>query len=312
MAFTELTTPELVDALYTAGLAPDINLLRACLARKDTIRHYLLEMLATDPYEAYELPLGSEDPRTVAGLHAGHLLLAFQEPAALPIFVAIYRDETRKDLVEWFNPWLHEYGAAAVAPFVEVVADEDVHWYGRAAATELLSAVGRRFPGTRATIVAGLREALPELAERTSLPEGGEPDEIWSWIAVTLSELDAQEALPQVKALFHAGLLHRDVTGDLEEYLAQFGEAGHEPRPFNLLDTYRYLHHRVAQEEARQRAERAAARKREVAEASPSSEHERSAPGEPTVRSVPKVGRNDPCPCGSGRKYKHCHGRPGH
>ncbi|MDR3247324.1 MAG: YchJ family protein [Treponema sp.] len=27
------------------------------------------------------------------------------------------------------------------------------------------------------------------------------------------------------------------------------------------------------------------------------------------VRSSPKVGRNDPCPCGSGKKYKHCHGR---
>ena len=27
------------------------------------------------------------------------------------------------------------------------------------------------------------------------------------------------------------------------------------------------------------------------------------------VRSQPKVGRNDPCPCGSGKKYKHCHGR---
>ena len=26
------------------------------------------------------------------------------------------------------------------------------------------------------------------------------------------------------------------------------------------------------------------------------------------VRSVPKVGRNDPCPCGSGKKYKYCHG----
>ncbi len=24
---------------------------------------------------------------------------------------------------------------------------------------------------------------------------------------------------------------------------------------------------------------------------------------------VPKVGRNDPCPCGSGKKYKHCHGQ---
>ncbi|HAP44201.1 MAG: preprotein translocase subunit SecA [Spirochaetes bacterium GWD1_61_31] len=26
------------------------------------------------------------------------------------------------------------------------------------------------------------------------------------------------------------------------------------------------------------------------------------------VRTVPKVGRNDQCPCGSGKKYKHCHG----
>jgi preprotein translocase subunit SecA len=28
----------------------------------------------------------------------------------------------------------------------------------------------------------------------------------------------------------------------------------------------------------------------------------------PFVRPMPKVGRNEPCPCGSGRKYKHCHG----
>lgn len=29
---------------------------------------------------------------------------------------------------------------------------------------------------------------------------------------------------------------------------------------------------------------------------------------ETVVRDAPKVGRNDPCPCGSGRKYKQCHG----
>ncbi|MCK7533709.1 MAG: SEC-C domain-containing protein [Marinilabiliales bacterium] len=27
------------------------------------------------------------------------------------------------------------------------------------------------------------------------------------------------------------------------------------------------------------------------------------------VRVDKKVGRNDPCPCGSGKKYKHCHGQ---
>ncbi len=29
----------------------------------------------------------------------------------------------------------------------------------------------------------------------------------------------------------------------------------------------------------------------------------------PVIRSAPKVGRNDPCPCGSGKKYKHCCGQ---
>jgi preprotein translocase subunit SecA len=30
---------------------------------------------------------------------------------------------------------------------------------------------------------------------------------------------------------------------------------------------------------------------------------------EPRVNAAPKVGRNDACPCGSGKKYKHCHGK---
>jgi preprotein translocase subunit SecA len=42
-----------------------------------------------------------------------------------------------------------------------------------------------------------------------------------------------------------------------------------------------------------------------VVEIEPRSVPENAAP---FVRPVPKVGRNEPCPCGSGRKYKHCHG----
>ncbi|MHB1689234.1 MAG: SEC-C metal-binding domain-containing protein [Thiomonas sp.] len=30
---------------------------------------------------------------------------------------------------------------------------------------------------------------------------------------------------------------------------------------------------------------------------------------QPIVNAMPKVGRNDLCPCGSGKKYKHCHGK---
>jgi len=31
--------------------------------------------------------------------------------------------------------------------------------------------------------------------------------------------------------------------------------------------------------------------------------------GPAPVKAAPKVGRNDPCPCGSGKKYKHCCGK---
>ncbi|OQX86863.1 hypothetical protein B6D60_05320 [candidate division KSB1 bacterium 4484_87] len=29
----------------------------------------------------------------------------------------------------------------------------------------------------------------------------------------------------------------------------------------------------------------------------------------PIKKATPKIGRNDPCPCGSGKKYKHCCGK---
>jgi preprotein translocase subunit SecA len=41
------------------------------------------------------------------------------------------------------------------------------------------------------------------------------------------------------------------------------------------------------------------------------SESDNNGKVEPIRNTGPRVGRNDPCPCGSGKKYKHCHGRPG-
>jgi len=44
--------------------------------------------------------------------------------------------------------------------------------------------------------------------------------------------------------------------------------------------------------------------------AQPDFQHDRALPPAGQVRrSGPKIGRNDPCPCGSGKKYKQCHGK---
>jgi preprotein translocase subunit SecA len=49
----------------------------------------------------------------------------------------------------------------------------------------------------------------------------------------------------------------------------------------------------------------------DVALAALSAPAKKAAPqkAEPQRRFVEKVGRNDPCPCGSGKKFKFCHGR---
>ncbi|MGD8385154.1 MAG: preprotein translocase subunit SecA [Lysobacterales bacterium] len=41
----------------------------------------------------------------------------------------------------------------------------------------------------------------------------------------------------------------------------------------------------------------------------PAGQGDAAAPAEPFVREGRKIGRNEPCPCGSGKKYKHCHGK---
>jgi len=45
-----------------------------------------------------------------------------------------------------------------------------------------------------------------------------------------------------------------------------------------------------------------------AAASAPDAEPEIQLPKVTVRRELPKVGRNDPCPCGSGKKYKHCHG----
>jgi len=53
----------------------------------------------------------------------------------------------------------------------------------------------------------------------------------------------------------------------------------------------------------------------ETVQSSPQ-QQEQGSPEQPQPKTQPvrvekKVGRNEPCPCGSGKKYKQCHGKLG-
>ncbi len=70
---------------------------------------------------------------------------------------------------------------------------------------------------------------------------------------------------------------------------------------------YIFLFEPMTQEE-REEEERRKARERELIFQAASRSKAGVAAAAPVQRDAPKVGRNDPCPCGSGKKYKKCHG----
>lgn len=86
------------------------------------------------------------------------------------------------------------------------------------------------------------------------------------------------------------------------ELCSVFGESNGQPR--FLADLERNVTEHQADLDARER--RVVAREEWLRQ----SERRRSTDPipTPTGANVPKVGRNDPCTCGSGLKYKRCHG----
>jgi preprotein translocase subunit SecA len=73
---------------------------------------------------------------------------------------------------------------------------------------------------------------------------------------------------------------------------------------------YLYLFEPISREQHEaQEKEREDARRRQAKEQSMVYSAGESSPAAPVKKEAAKVGRNDPCPCGSGKKFKKCHGK---
>jgi ribosomal protein L7/L12 len=293
--YHSLSTNELLAALETAGRGPEPALIRACLERREELTPGLLDMLA----EGADPDWDGEDPRVFRDVHAGLLLCAFREPAALPVFDQVFRDPDRESLLEWFDQDLPAaYGPAAVPMLVDLMNDASAREDARSSAMGMLTIIAQGHPAERERVVAELRALLPWLTDAGTLPPKTKYSELWTWVAASLADLQDEASQPHVLALYKAGMIAEWIMGDRQEYLAysrrKAKRAKGAPRSFDVLNTYEQLH-REAAEEARQRA--SAARRAAAA------------PRPAQLRAQPKVGRNAPCPCGSGRKYKHCCGK---
>ena len=114
-----------------------------------------------------------------------------------------------------------------------------------------------------------------------------------------MAELADETSHDHILALDDAGLLYDDFfrrQSYLREMIKGFKPQS-PPPPYDIRQDYQNGY------EAEQARQQRIAREEETARLA----RMRAV----TPRTEPKIGRNDPCPCGSGRKYKKCHGRPG-
>jgi hypothetical protein len=246
MNYSKLSDKALLDALAQAGRKPEKELIAACLARKASLIPHLLDLVLMEGDEAWD----ADDPRWYTGVHAGRLLIAFREPAAIPIFVEILRDDEWENLSEWFQTDLHHYGPAILPPLVELLADERVEPLNRVSVVEVLTNIASRYPEVRQTVRFALRAVLPPLQADGTLAIDDEDlaeaeISFWTFVASGLGELGDKQSLPIVEALHKEDLIDEMVYGDFEEYKKEYfspkGFRYHRrQKPYDIFRAYGY------------------------------------------------------------------------
>jgi len=240
------------------------------------------------------------DPESIevwAPVHAWRALAQLRTEAAIPDLVATFNLIDEEDSEYRQNEYpkvMALIGPAAIPALQAYMADEEKGLWSRVAAGDALAKIGEAHPQSRDDCVA-------ILAGQLSRHERQEPMQNALLISV-LANLQAVEAAPVMEAAFAAGSVDLSVQGDWEEVQIKLGLLDERltPRPRYgwLSEEMIPLAQELRESPLAQMLANSAARRELPQRVQPESQGR-------------KVGRNEPCPCGSGLKYKKCHGKPG-
>jgi hypothetical protein len=247
-----------------------------------------LVALATDERLNRAAP---DDPSVWAPLHAATLLGDIGDPAAVePLLRLLGMDDDW--MAEALPVAFGKIGRPALGPLRAALADPALDVWAAGWAAQGLKELAARHPELRREVIDALRAYLDVDGPKD---ERTDADSLHGFVVSYLCDLRAVEAAPSIRRAYREDRIDPFFIGteDVEDALgvpiglsveqaveqAASGIPPRRPAPF-LLGT--------------PPAEDALARFLTP----------------PTDRYVgPKVGRNEPCPCGSGKKYKKCHGR---
>src|SRR4051794_26593069 len=264
---------QLLGQLRQAGQKPGRTLLDRVKAHGQATVRPLIEMAVDEKLHNAD----SDSPEVWAPVHATQLLGELGAPEAieplLPLFDWVDDDYLAETLPEAFGG----IGAPAVAPLRALLFDRGKNVWARARAAESLGKIGQGHPETRSDVVSALVACLDPV--ESQVPE----DELLNGVVISeLLDLRAVEAAPAIRQAFKQNRVDTSIV-DLNNALEDLGLPPE---------------HSVGAGRPAVIGPRAATDARGLAIAAP----------RPSAQVARKVGRNEPCPCGSGKKYKKCHG----
>ena len=270
--------------------------IREAIAHREEIIPPLLEVLeavARDPQSF------AADPKRMIHIYAMYLLAQFRETRAYPLLVRIFStpgdlpmDLAGDTVTEGLESILASVSDGDMSGMASLVENEQANEYVRSAALRglvALVACGRR---SRDEVMAYFRGLFRTLDRTPSL--------VWGSLASCSANLYPEEVVEELRSAFDEGLIESLFIGweNIEDALKAGKEAAimRLPQRYALIDDV----------------------EKEMAWWACFEENKKRKWDLPKVRFVPppakarvKVGRNDPCPCGSGKKFKRCCGPRG-
>lgn len=285
--WTNEDTASLIAHLRSDGEWPEPALLREIVARKGEAVPALISVVQD---------LGIEHP---SAYKAVELLILIGDPSALPT-IAEFFHKSDDDTAESLEMSLSTFGPAVIPYLLPLLGDRSLSWYKRAMASETLKKAARNDPALVGQLIQALHDALASyVADRDSLPRLPRPAqeefvESVSSLISDLADLAAEGSRELIREAFDADLADEEIVGDDILDKPFFAHPISEPAPNQWMEWYESEY------------ERRNAPPRPQWTPPPASPTKAKVKATPYI-APPKPGRNDPCWCGSGKKYKKCH-----
>ena len=255
--------------------------------QREAITPYLLDAVNTVYQKVQEI--GDEvcdDPSYDLSYYALVLLAQFREQSAFPILLNLLTldDEDSLDIVlgdaltETMPSVLYSTFNGDVSALQAVIANDTLRPFARSAALRALGGILRDGGYAREDAVSFFRERLSALGT-------GEDEELFGVLLIRqIADSDLYELAEDVREIYRQGKVDTEFEGDFDDF---FDDLYNETHKSHIV--------RVIEDTAAELSGWACFAREPVA-------------GKPTMDELLSwnVGRNDPCPCGSGKKFKKC------